>query len=246
MLHLRRDSVAIGGLALLVMAGGASRASAQELSTAYPHMAPVAQYLMADRNAEIALARSAAPDSIARHADVLVLGRHGYERAVKGTNGFVCIVGRGWAAAADPDYWNPKVRVPMCVNAPAARTYLRRVTKITDMALAGQGLDQVNAAITKLVARRALPPMAPGAMCYMMSKLGDGGDSAPHWPSHLMFFFSDVEPAAWGANVPGSPVVAIGDPVQHLTQFVIAAPTWSDGTESVLPPAKPDSAHVHP
>lgn len=58
-------------------------------------------------------------------------------------------------------------------------------------------------------------------MCYMMSKQGYGGDSAPHWPSHLMFFYSDTDPAIWGANLPGSPVVGVADPLEHLTQFVI-------------------------
>jgi hypothetical protein len=193
---------------------------------------------MADREVEIALARSAAPDSISRDAEVLVLGRHGFETAVKGKNGFVCIVGRGWSSAADADFWNPKVRVPMCVNAAAARTYLLRITKITDLALAGRTLAQVNEAIVAALARKELPPMAPGAMCYMMSKQGFGGDSAPHWPSHLMFFFSDTDPAAWGANLPGSPVIGIADPAEHLTQFVIQTQRWSDGTE--------DPTHVHP
>jgi hypothetical protein len=57
-------------------------------------MAPLDQYLMVDRDAEIAMARSAAPEAISRDAYVLVLGRHGYETAVKGKNGFVCVVER--------------------------------------------------------------------------------------------------------------------------------------------------------
>ena len=133
---------------------------------------------------------------------------------------------------ADADYWNPKVRVPICLNAPAARTYLLRITKITDLALAGRTLDQVNEAIAAALARKELPPMEPGAMCYMMSKQGYGGDSAPHWPSHVMFFYSDIDPAIWGANQPGSPVIAVADPLEHLTQFVLAVPQWSDGTQA--------------
>ena len=223
----------------LIALGTVPQAMAQDTVSAYPKMAPVEQYLMADRDGEIALARSAAPDSIARHAEVLVLGRRGYETAVRGTNGFVCIVGRGWSSAADEDYWNPKVRVPLCLNAPAARTYLPRITKITDLALEGRTIPQVNAAIATALARKALPPMAPGAMCYMMSKLGYGGDVAPHWPSHLMFFYSDVDPSVWGANQPGSPIFAVADSVEHLTQFVITTPLWSDGTAD--PSASPHS-----
>jgi hypothetical protein len=192
-------------------------------------MAPIQQYLM-DRDAEIALARSAAPDSISRDATVLVLTRHGYETAVEGKNGFVCIVERGWTAAPDPDFWNPKVRVPMCDNAAAARSFLLRTIKTTELVLAGHTKAQVDAAITAAVEKKELPPMAPSAMCYMMSKQGYGGDIAPHWPSHVMFYYSKLDPATWGANLPGSPVMAVSD--DELTQFVIAVQRWSDGTDS--------------
>jgi len=107
--------------------------------------------------------------------------------------------------------------------------------------LAGHTLAQVNEAIAAAVAKKELPPMEPGAMCYMMSKEGYGGATLPHWPSHLMFFYSDIDPAIWGANLPGSPVIAVADPMEHLTQFVIPTQKWSDGTEDL--PATP---HVHP
>jgi uncharacterized phage protein gp47/JayE len=93
------SAIAIKSFALLVTLGTsylgtANQAVAQDATTPYPKMAPVDQYLMADRAAEIDLARSAAPESIARDAEVPVLGRHDFEAAVKGTNGFVCIMGR--------------------------------------------------------------------------------------------------------------------------------------------------------
>ena len=223
-------AIVVKSFALLVVLCVAHQAMAQEAKTRYPKMAPIDEYLMADRDAEIVLARSAAPESIARDAEVLVLARHGFETAVKGKNGFVCIVGRSWTSAADEDYWDPKVRVPICVNAAGARTYLLRVRKIAELALAGRTLAQVNDITVAALARNELPPMEPGAMCYMMGKQGYGGDSAPHWPPHLMFFYSDTDPAIWGANLPGSPVIAVAD--EHLTQFVIATQRWSDGTEN--------------
>jgi hypothetical protein len=224
-------AIAIKSFTLLVVLGTACRAMAQDAGTTYPKMAPVDQYLMTDRGAEIALARSAAPESISHDAEVLILGRHGFETAVKGKNGFVCIVGRSWTSAADPDFWNPKVRVPMCVNAAAARSYLLRLTKETEWGLAGRTQAQMNESITAAIAKKELPVMEPGAMCYMMGKEGYGGDSTPHWPSHLMFFYSDTNPAIWGANLPGSPVAAVADPVEQLTQFVVVVQRWSDGTE---------------
>src|SRR5580700_3956053 len=166
------SAIAIKSFALLVVLGTAYQAMAQDATTPYPNMAPIEQYLMADRSAEIALARSAAPESVSRDAELQVLGRDGFETAVKGKNGFVCIVGRGWTSAPDSEFWNPKVRVPMCVNAAAARSYLLRITKITELALAGHTLAQVNEASAAAIAKKELPPMESGAMCYMMGKEG--------------------------------------------------------------------------
>lgn len=230
------SAIAILGFALLVVLGNLHQAMAQAAATPspatpYSKMAPIDQYLMADRAAEIALARSAAPESISRDAEVMILGRHGFETAVKGKNGFVCAVGRSWTSTVDAEFWNPKVRVPACVNAAAARSYLLRVTKETEWGLAGRTPAQMNEAIAAAIARKELPPMEPGAMCYMMSKEGYGGDSVPHWPSHLMFFYSGTDLASWGANLPGSPVIGVSDSVEHLTQFVVVVQRWSDGTE---------------
>src|SRR6476620_3525598 len=232
-------TIATKGFALLVVLGTAYQATSQNAATPYANIAPIEQYIM-DRTAEIALARSAAPESISHDAEVLVLGRHGFETAVKGKNGFVCIVGRGWSSAADPDFWNPRVRVPICMNSPAARSYLPAIKKITDLGLAGRNLTQVNEAIADATAKKELPAMEPGAMCYMTGKQGYGGDVAPHWPPHLMFFYSDTDPAIWGANLPGSPIIGIADPLSHLTQFVIAVERYSDGT-----PAPSTAKHKH-
>ena len=123
----RFRAIASPGFALILILGAAWPTQAQDAKTPYPNMAPLEQYLM-DRDAEIALARSAAPESISRDADVLVLGRHGYETAVKGKNGFVCVVDRTWMGQFEGDgadmFWNPKGRGPVCFNPPAARSIL--------------------------------------------------------------------------------------------------------------------------
>src|SRR5579872_1263377 len=112
-------------LALVVMLSASWQAHAQDAKASYPNMAPLDQYLMTDRNAEITLARSAAPESISRDAKVLVLGKQGYETAVEGNNGWVCVVERGWMAPFDNrEFWNPKIRGPVCFNPPAARSIL--------------------------------------------------------------------------------------------------------------------------
>jgi hypothetical protein len=185
----------LSGFALVAALIASRPVAAQDAKQPYPNMAPIEQYLM-DRDAEIALARSAAPDSISRDAEVLVLGRHGFETAAKGKNGFVCIVERSWTSAADPDFWNPKVQTPICYNASAGHSVLLRNIKRTDLILAGRTKDQVDEAIFAAVDKKELPVIELGAMCYMMSKQGyggDGGDTVDHWLSHLMFYFSRTD-----------------------------------------------------
>jgi hypothetical protein len=119
----------------------------------------------------------------------------------------------------------------MCLNAAAARSYLLLITKTTSLILAGRTKAQMEETIAGAIDKKELPAMEPGAMCYMMSKPGYGGDSIEHWPPHLMFFYSQTDPATWGAGLPGSPIFASNDPRYHLTTFVVMVPRWSDGTE---------------
>jgi hypothetical protein len=216
--------------ALLIMMGAKSRAQAQDAKTPYPSMAPVSQYSM-ERDAEIALARSAAPQSISMDAEIMVLGNHGYENAVKGKNGFVCIVERSWTAPPDnPDFWNPKLRGPICFNAPAARSYLPLTIKKTDLVLAGRSKAQMAEALNAAFDKKELPAIEPGAMCYMLSKQGYLSDSDGHWHPHLMFFVPLADPAAWGADATGSPIVAAKVDQDRLTIFMVPVGQWSDGT----------------
>lgn len=223
--------ITVRSFALVVLLGVAWQAQAQDAKTLYPSMAPLEQYLMADRNAEIALARSAAPESISHDAEVLVLGRHGYETAVKGKNGFVCIVERGWTAGIDnPDFWNPKLRGPLCLNAPAARSYLPLTIKKTELVLAGQSKAQMVDSMKAAFDKKELPTLEPGAMCYMLSKQGYLNDRVGRWHPHLMFFVPQTEAGTWGADLPGSPILASDDPQDRLTIFMIPVAKWSDGT----------------
>jgi hypothetical protein len=193
-------------------------------------MAPLDVYLM-DRNAEISLARSAAPDSLSRDADVWVLGRQGYEVAAKGTNGFVCVVERSWTASGDdPDFWNPKLRAPICFNAPAARTYWPIMVKRTELILRGAPKDQAIASVASSLDKKELAAPEPGSMCYMLSPRQYLGDAAKRWHPHLMFFLPQTADIAWGAGLPGSPVLVGQDPEDRLTVFLVRVGKWSDGT----------------
>jgi hypothetical protein len=225
--------IALGSFALVVALSVSWQARAQDAKAAYPNMAPIDQYLMADRNAEIALARSAAPESISCDAEVWVLGRHGYETAVKGKNGFVCIVERSWMAPFDfPEFWNPKMRGPLCFNPPAARSILPLTFKRTELVLAGLSKAQIIDGI-KAFSKKELPPLEPGGMCYMMSNQSYLGDSNGHWVPHLMFYVPLTDVKVWGEDLPGSPIIT--NPQFHgapepITVFMVEVRKWSDGT----------------
>ncbi|HEY7402033.1 MAG TPA: hypothetical protein VIB39_00800 [Candidatus Angelobacter sp.] len=188
---------------------------------------------MADRNAEIALARSAAPDAISGDARILVLGRHGYEAAVEGKNGFVCLVERAWMSPSDdPGFWNPKLRGPICFNPPAARSVLPTTLQRTKMALAGRTKAEIIADNKAAFEKGELPPLEPGAMSYMMSKRAYLTDKGDHNLAHLMFYAPPLDGKAWGADLPKSPVMLIPQfkGVQPIDVFIVPVSSWSDGT----------------
>src|SRR6202451_1261028 len=149
-------TIALSCFALVILPPAAWRAPAQEAKTPYPSMALLDQYLM-ERSAEITLARSAAPVSISKDAEVMVLGRKRYETAAKGKNGFVCIVERSWTAGVDdPDFWNPKVRAPICFNPSGARSQIPITLKKTEVILASRSKAQMSETIKAAFDRKEL------------------------------------------------------------------------------------------
>ena len=225
----------LGALALAIIPCAVCGAQTHEAKSKYPQMASVEQYLMPNRVEEIALARTAAPESISRDAEVLVLGRHGYETAVKGTNGFGCLVDRAWDAGFESaEFWNPKIRGPICFNPAAVRSILPLVLERAKLALDGLTVTQIMDSTTAATARRSNPVLQPGAICYMMSKEAYLTDDGDHNLSHLMLYTPSIDGAALGADAKGSPVImgqhSIPGAPAPVTEFYVAVPTWSDGT----------------
>jgi hypothetical protein len=219
-------------LMIMLMSGTLLLAQSQAQASSYPAMAPVDQYRMPPE-AEIKLARSAAPESISHDAEILTLGQHGFETAVKGKNGFVCTVQRSWAAGtSNPEFWNPKVRAPICFNAVAAKSFLPRALKKTEWALSGVSKDKIGEKIKAAFDTGELKAVETGAMCYMMSKDGYLSDDGGHWHSHLMFFVPATTPEAWGAGLDGSPLLGVENAEERVTVFLLPVAEWSDGTAS--------------
>jgi hypothetical protein len=235
-------AIEIIGFVLLVVLGTAHHATAQDATTPYPKMAPIELYLM-DRTAEITLARSAAPESISHDATVLVLGREGYETAVQGKNGFVCMVGRAWGAAFDWDeFWNPKVRAADCMNPQSARSMLPIFYLRARLVMAGRSKPEIVSAVKAAFENKQLPALESGAMDYMMSKSAYLTDQGPHTVPHLMFYTLVKDGRDWGSGAAGSPVMSspywFFSPNEQpqmkglppILVFLVAATNWSDGT----------------
>jgi hypothetical protein len=263
MRHPRTGASAIMRAALLIAlvtgrnAGAQDAPDAQAATTRYTRMAPLEAYLMPDRAQEVALARSAAPEAISRDATVLVLGRQGYETAVAGTNGFVCMVDRGWTGPFDwPEYWNPRIRAAACLNPQAARSILPIARLRTRMVLAGRTHAEIVSALRKAFASRRLPRLESGAMAYMMSPSAYLTDEGGHNLPHVMFYLPLMDGADWGANVAGSPVMSSAywrysasardgeRGLPPMIVFLVALSNWSDGTTIGMESARGDSTHA--
>src|SRR5580700_9695872 len=202
----RLAMVASLGFALILGLIAMEQGQAQAPKTAYPSMAPLDQYLMADRNDEI---------------------------AVEGKNGFVCVVERGWMSPSDaPEFWNPKLRGPICFNPPAARSVLPTTLKRTEMVLAGRTKAEIIEGNKAAFEKGELPPLESGAMSYMMSKEAYLTDDDDHNLAHLMFYAPPLDGKAWGADLPKSPVMLIPQfkGVQPIDVFIVPVVRWSDGS----------------
>jgi hypothetical protein len=196
-----------------------------------PDLAP---YFIADRAAEVKLARSAAPAAISDAATILVLTKTGYVEAARGTNGFTCVVLRSFTSrVGDPAFWNPRVRAPHCFNPPGARSVLRENLQRTSWILAGVTPDSILARTKRAYASGELPSPAPGAMAYMLSPQQYLLDSNPRWMPHVMFFYDvAMGPATWGAAGPTAPIIdgSSSDHSSPVLTLLIPVPQWSDGT----------------
>jgi len=233
---------ALARLPLIVQLVAAASARGQSLPPDYGKMAPLEQYLIADRNVEIALARSAAPPSVSDDATVLVLTPHGYEKGAAGTNGFVCFVDRAWSSPFDdPEFWNPRLRAPVCLNPAAARSVLPLQLRQAELAVKGLSRDEILAHMKEAVAQKQFGPPEIGSMSYMMSRQQYLNDRYAHWHPHLMFYVpGDTNPSAWGANLKGSPVLGGGQDLpgggrMPWTIFFVPISRWSDGTLAESP-----------
>lgn len=212
--------------ALVLFAGGV--VAAQQT----PDLAP---YLMADRAAEIALARSAAPKDVSDAATVLVLTRTGYVEAVKGTNGFTCFVQHSFdGPIGGTGFWDPSNRAPQCANPPATRTVLPIMKKRAEWIMTGVSPKEISARTKEAYASHQMVEPAAGSMIFMLSPeqhLNNGTN--PHWMPHVMFYYpKSMSPATMGVDSVTNTLIdgSAGDPDAPFLLVFLPVRRWSDGT----------------
>jgi hypothetical protein len=195
---------------LVLVFGSMQATSMLGQNSKYP---PLSEYMMTPE-AEVALARSAAPENVSGHATVKILAASGYKVAAQGDNGFVCIVMRGWGAPTfspaqlrDLVYY-AKLRAPICFNPVASRTVLPLQELRARLGTEGKTPDQIAEVVQAAYTKGELPKMEMVAFAYMFSADQDLGPGVGHWHPHMMVYTPYYENSMLGGNQPGAlPIV---------------------------------------
>jgi len=218
---------------MLLLAAMALPFAAQAADEGLPTRGPIAPYLMSDSRTEIALARTGGPPSIAAKAEVLVLTPNGFETAVKGTNGWVCIVERSWATAFnDMEFWNPKERGPDCLNPPAARTEIPQQIQEAKWVVAGLSRQEMAEKTKAAFLDHSFRSPEPGAFGFMLSKEGHLNHAHGPWLPHMMFFVAEDQIVNYGSSVDKSPVQSDDRGPYESAMIYVPVSAWSDGTSA--------------
>ena len=177
---------------------------------------PLGEYMMTP-DAEVALAKSAAPDEVSGHATVKVLTTSGYRVTVQGENGFVCLVWRGWAGATSTKEANrnlaydAKLRAPICLDPVASRTVLPLRELETRLAMEGNDPNQIAEAVRATYDKGELPSMPAVSFGYMFSADSDLGRGLGAWHPHMMVFTPNYDNSMLGGNEFGSALPFVSD-----------------------------------
>lgn len=197
-----------------------------------PKYPPLSSYMM-PRDAEIALARSAAPATIADRATIKVLTASGFTMANAGDNGFVCLVLRGWAAPTFSPailrdlVYDPTVRAPICLNPAAVRSVLPYYELRSKLGMEGKTPDQIAESVQAAYTRGALPVRDAVGFGYMWSADQVLGPQVGHWHPHMMVFSPYADNAMLGGNPFGSSLPFVTD--DGGTPFAVVVIPVEDG-----------------
>jgi hypothetical protein len=197
----------------LCLFGSVGVSAVQAQSGKYP---PIAAYLMS-HDAEVALAKSAAPANISARATIKVLTTSGYAVDRRGDNGFVCMVMRGWSA---PTYtpeqfrdlvYDATVRAPICFDPGAAQMVMPYYELRSKLAMEGQPPDRIAQRVEAAYARGDLPRRDGVSFAYMWSANQHLASGIGRWHPHIMVFSPYYKNAMLGENQFGAPLPQVTD-----------------------------------
>jgi hypothetical protein len=202
---------------LITSAFGALIALRAVAQSTPPQQYPSLNSYMMTAVSEIALARSAAPANVADNASVKVLSDRGYRIAVEGTNGFVCIVMRGWTAPtfSPPPFlsfvYDASIRAPICFDPVAAKTVLPYYELRSQLGMKGKSPDDIAIEVAAAYARGDLPERGRVSFGYMWSASQHLGTGIGHWHPHLMIFAPYYNNTMIGGNPFGASLPQVTD-----------------------------------
>jgi hypothetical protein len=158
------------------------------------------------RDVQVRLAKLAAPKEVTDHADIYVLGEHGYDLAERGDNGFSCMIERERTETMEPE----------CYDAEGTRTTVKvrmyveqqRQNRVSD-----QQIEQAVKAGYK--SGKFKPPSKPGIV-YMLSDfnyvLNPETGKIIRFPGHLMFYAPYATEKTVGSGEGAPYIVHPGEP----------------------------------
>jgi hypothetical protein len=189
---------------------------------------PVPPRPLADAE-EIPLATSAAPAAISSAAAVYAVRGTGAVQLRTGTNGVICMVSRDLHGGS---------AYPICYDAEAARTVMKREVLENVLRASGKSEDEVRERVRAGFADGSLPHPTKPAISYMMSPRqvlfsdpGSAGRRVGAWSPHLMISMPNLTTSQLGLDSTSNvDVLQIDHPGEPDALLIVKVPRWSDGT----------------
>lgn len=210
-------------LVILLLLAAHTAVNSQTASTNYPAR-PVA---LPDAQ-EIALAESAAPATIGKHAAVYTIRAGQPVRIREGSNGVTCMVARDL---------HPGSLYPICFDAEGSRTHLWRELMEVGLRSEGKSEDEVKDAVKRAFSDGKLKLPEKMSVSYMMSphqvlfsSPNANGRRVGAWWPHLMISAPDLSAAAIGITTPQRDIPFSVDGEGGREQLIVQLPSWSDGS----------------
>lgn len=172
------------------------------------------------RDAEIALARSAAPEQISSTARIWVWNGSAYQVADSGRSKVNCYVARHWVPSVEPH----------CLDEEASATILPILMRKIELYAQGKTDAEVERDIASRISAGTLKLPSRPAITYMMSAAQDlvsgEGAAVGAWQPHLMIYYPNwtgqqvglegFVPGVGFVENPGTPLSALVVPLKNF------------------------------